>query len=44
MMKSRADDEDYWNNSKFKAFTFDDEEEVSRVRLGQLPVLGCDGF
>uniref|UniRef100_H3CGT3 Spermatogenesis-defective protein 39 homolog n=1 Tax=Tetraodon nigroviridis TaxID=99883 RepID=H3CGT3_TETNG len=32
MMKSRPDDEDYWNNSKFKAFTFDDEDEVSRFK------------
>lgn len=32
MTKSKPDDEDYWNNSKFNAFTFDDEDEVSRVR------------
>lgn len=33
MMKSKADEEDYWNSSKFKAFTFDDEDdEFSRVR------------
>lgn len=32
-MKSKADEEDYWNSSKFKAFTFDDEDdEFSRVR------------
>ncbi|XP_061901233.1 spermatogenesis-defective protein 39 homolog [Entelurus aequoreus] len=31
-MKSRADEEDYWNNSKCKAFTFDDEED----ELGKL--------
>ncbi|KAM3603550.1 uncharacterized protein V6R79_024549 [Siganus canaliculatus] len=31
MMKSKADEEDYWNSSKFKAFTFDDEDdELSR--------------
>lgn len=35
MMKSKADEEDYWNSSKFKAFTFDDEDdEFSRVRSG----------
>uniref|UniRef100_A0A8C2X890 Spermatogenesis-defective protein 39 homolog n=1 Tax=Cyclopterus lumpus TaxID=8103 RepID=A0A8C2X890_CYCLU len=27
MMKSKADEEDYWNSSKFKAFTFDDEDD-----------------
>lgn len=32
-MKSRADEEDYWNSSKFKAFTFDDEDdEFSRLK------------
>lgn len=31
MMKSKADDEDYWNNSMFSAFPFDEEEEGSRV-------------
>lgn len=36
MTKSKPDDEDYWNNSKFNAFTFDDEDEVSRVRLEQV--------
>lgn len=35
MMKSKAEEEDYWNSSKFKAFTFDDEDdEFSRVRSG----------
>lgn len=33
MMKSKADEEEYWHSSKFKAFTFDDEDdEFSRVR------------
>uniref|UniRef100_A0A3B4W9H0 Spermatogenesis-defective protein 39 homolog n=1 Tax=Seriola lalandi dorsalis TaxID=1841481 RepID=A0A3B4W9H0_SERLL len=33
MMKSKADEEDYWNSSKFKAFTFDDEDdEYSRLK------------
>ncbi|MEQ2187999.1 hypothetical protein GOODEAATRI_010509 [Goodea atripinnis] len=33
MMKSKADEEDYWNSSKFNAFTFDDaDDELSRVR------------
>lgn len=41
MMKSKTDEEDYWNSSKFKAFTFDDEDdEFSRVRSepGPAPV------
>lgn len=34
MIKSKVDEEDYWHSSKFKAFTFDDEDdELSRVRL-----------
>ncbi|XP_031170997.1 spermatogenesis-defective protein 39 homolog isoform X2 [Sander lucioperca] len=33
MMKNKADEEDYWNSSKFKAFTFDDEDdEFSRLK------------
>lgn len=33
MNKSKADEEDYWNSSKYKAFTFDDEDdEFSTVR------------
>ncbi|XP_074541192.1 spermatogenesis-defective protein 39 homolog [Halichoeres trimaculatus] len=33
MTKSRADEEDYWHGSKFKAFTFDDEDdEFSRLK------------
>ncbi|XP_030260198.1 spermatogenesis-defective protein 39 homolog [Sparus aurata] len=33
MMKSKADEEDYWNSSKFKAFTFDDDDdEFSRLK------------
>ncbi|XP_028252659.1 spermatogenesis-defective protein 39 homolog isoform X2 [Parambassis ranga] len=33
MMKSKTDEEDYWNSSKFKAFTFDDEDdEFSRLK------------
>uniref|UniRef100_A0A3B4ZB53 Spermatogenesis-defective protein 39 homolog n=1 Tax=Stegastes partitus TaxID=144197 RepID=A0A3B4ZB53_9TELE len=33
MTKSKADEEDYWNSSKFKAFTFDDEDdEFSRLK------------
>uniref|UniRef100_A0A3Q1GJ69 Spermatogenesis-defective protein 39 homolog n=1 Tax=Acanthochromis polyacanthus TaxID=80966 RepID=A0A3Q1GJ69_9TELE len=27
MTKSKADEEEYWNSSKFKAFTFDDEDD-----------------
>ncbi|XP_034055122.1 spermatogenesis-defective protein 39 homolog isoform X1 [Gymnodraco acuticeps] len=33
MMKSKADEEEYWNSSKYKAFTFDDEDdEFSRLK------------
>ncbi|XP_037607529.1 spermatogenesis-defective protein 39 homolog [Sebastes umbrosus] len=33
MMKSKTDEEDYWNSSKFKAFTFDDEDdEFSKLK------------
>ncbi|KAF7231036.1 spermatogenesis-defective protein 39 homolog [Nothobranchius furzeri] len=33
MMKSKTDEEDYWNSSKFKAFTFeDDDDEFSRLK------------
>uniref|UniRef100_A0A665X6H7 Spermatogenesis-defective protein 39 homolog n=1 Tax=Echeneis naucrates TaxID=173247 RepID=A0A665X6H7_ECHNA len=33
MMKNKPDEEDYWNSSKFKAFTFDDEDdEFSRLK------------
>ncbi|KAM8831709.1 spermatogenesis-defective protein 39 homolog isoform 2-T3 [Spinachia spinachia] len=39
MMKSKADEEDYWNSSKFKAFTFDDEDdEFSRLKESKLAV------
>ncbi|KAM4632816.1 spermatogenesis-defective protein 39 homolog isoform 2-T2 [Polymixia lowei] len=27
MMKAKADEDEYWNSSKFKAFTFDDEDD-----------------
>lgn len=41
MMKSKPDEEDYWNSSKFKAFTFDDEDdEFSRVRSGPAHMSG----
>ncbi|KAM3860895.1 spermatogenesis-defective protein 39 homolog [Diretmus argenteus] len=33
MMKSKADEDEYWNSSKFKAFTFDDEDdEFTRLK------------
>ncbi|XP_012729821.2 spermatogenesis-defective protein 39 homolog [Fundulus heteroclitus] len=33
MMKSKADEEDYWNSSKCNAFTFDDtDDEFSRLK------------
>ncbi|XP_034556015.1 spermatogenesis-defective protein 39 homolog isoform X2 [Notolabrus celidotus] len=33
MMKGKADEDDYWNSSKFKAFTFDDDDdEFSRLK------------
>ncbi|XP_034018474.1 spermatogenesis-defective protein 39 homolog isoform X1 [Thalassophryne amazonica] len=31
MAKSKVDEEEYWHSSKFTAFTFDDEDEVSRL-------------
>ncbi|XP_077409727.1 spermatogenesis-defective protein 39 homolog isoform X2 [Vanacampus margaritifer] len=42
MMKSRTDEEDYWNTSKFKAFTFDDEDDElkeSKAAVKNLPQL-----
>lgn len=40
MMKSKADEEEYWNSSKYKAFTFDDDDdEFSRVRNWGPPLL-----
>uniref|UniRef100_A0A673ACP6 Spermatogenesis-defective protein 39 homolog n=1 Tax=Sphaeramia orbicularis TaxID=375764 RepID=A0A673ACP6_9TELE len=33
MMKSKGDEDEYWNSSKFKAFTFDDEDdEFSKLK------------
>uniref|UniRef100_A0A3P9HPH5 Spermatogenesis-defective protein 39 homolog n=1 Tax=Oryzias latipes TaxID=8090 RepID=A0A3P9HPH5_ORYLA len=33
MMRSKADEEEYWHSSKFKAFTFEDEDdELSRLK------------
>ncbi|XP_056150492.1 spermatogenesis-defective protein 39 homolog isoform X2 [Lampris incognitus] len=33
MMMGKADEDEYWNSSKFKAFTFDDEDdELSRLK------------
>ncbi|KAM6954698.1 spermatogenesis-defective protein 39 homolog [Aplochiton taeniatus] len=33
MTRSKPDEDDYWNSSKFKAFTFDDEDdEFSRLK------------
>lgn len=33
MIKSKGDEDEYWNSSKFKAFTFDDDDdEFSKVR------------
>jgi hypothetical protein len=32
MNRTKGDEEEYWNSSKFKAFTFDDEDdELSQV-------------
>ncbi|XP_077366445.1 spermatogenesis-defective protein 39 homolog isoform X8 [Festucalex cinctus] len=42
MMKSRTDEEDYWNTSKFKAFTFEDEDDdlkESKEAVKSLPQL-----
>lgn len=36
MNRTKGDEEEYWNSSKFKAFTFDDEDdELSQVRFAQ---------
>lgn len=39
MNRTKVDEEEYWNSSKFKAFTFDDEDdELSQVGFHeQLP-------
>ncbi|XP_051908649.1 spermatogenesis-defective protein 39 homolog [Hippocampus zosterae] len=42
MMKSRGDEEEYWNTSKFKAFTFDDDDDElkeSKEAVKSLPQL-----
>lgn len=37
MSRARADEEEYWHSSKFRAFTFDDEDdELSQVGAGVL--------
>ncbi|XP_041831469.1 spermatogenesis-defective protein 39 homolog [Melanotaenia boesemani] len=39
MMKSKTDEEDYWNSSKFKAFAFDDEDdEFSQLKQSKQAV------
>ncbi|XP_075388095.1 spermatogenesis-defective protein 39 homolog isoform X2 [Tenrec ecaudatus] len=38
MSRTKGDEEEYWNSSKFKAFTFDDEDdELSQAAWLQLP-------
>ncbi|KAG2457750.1 SPE39 protein, partial [Polypterus senegalus] len=32
MIRGKGDEEDYWNSSKFKAFTFDDDDEFSQLK------------
>ncbi|XP_069371052.1 spermatogenesis-defective protein 39 homolog isoform X2 [Paralichthys olivaceus] len=45
MMKSKPDEEDYWNSSKFKAFTFDDEDdEFSRLKESKRAVNSIRGL
>ncbi|AWP20504.1 putative spermatogenesis-defective protein 39 -like isoform 7 [Scophthalmus maximus] len=45
MMKSKPDEEDYWNSSKFKAFTFDDEDdEFSRLKESKQAVNSIRGL
>lgn len=40
-MKSRTDEEDFWNSTKFKPFTFDDDDDgFSRVRAEPRPHAG----
>lgn len=37
MNRTKGDEEEYWNSSKFKAFTFDDEDdELSQVGFHEL--------
>uniref|UniRef100_A0A3Q2FYQ3 Spermatogenesis-defective protein 39 homolog n=1 Tax=Cyprinodon variegatus TaxID=28743 RepID=A0A3Q2FYQ3_CYPVA len=39
MMKSKADEEDYWNSSKFKAFAFDDaDDDLSKLKESKMAV------
>lgn len=40
MSRSKAEEEDYWNSSKFKAFTFDDDEDddLSKLKESRLAV------
>ncbi|XP_077442893.1 spermatogenesis-defective protein 39 homolog isoform X2 [Stigmatopora argus] len=45
MLKSRSDEEDYWNTNKFQAFTFDDEDDElreSKAAVSSLPRLTAD--
>ncbi|KAG7508572.1 hypothetical protein JOB18_017318 [Solea senegalensis] len=45
MMKTRTDEEDYWNSSKYKAFTFDDEDdELSRLQESKRAVNSIRGL
>ena len=40
MNRTKGDEEEYWNSSKFKAFTFDDEDDdnlkKNKSRIGVL--------
>ncbi|MGH0180919.1 UNVERIFIED_CONTAM: hypothetical protein FKN15_005818 [Acipenser sinensis] len=38
MLRNKPDEDDYWNNSKFKAFTFEDEDD----EFSQAPVFAGD--
>ncbi|XP_061562945.1 spermatogenesis-defective protein 39 homolog [Cololabis saira] len=45
MMKSKADEEEYWHGSKFKAFTFDDEDdEFSQLKQSKQAVNSIRGL
>ncbi|KAL2082254.1 hypothetical protein ACEWY4_022072 [Coilia grayii] len=32
MNRGKTDEDEYWNSSKFRAFTFDDEEDISKLK------------
>ncbi|MBN3312638.1 SPE39 protein, partial [Atractosteus spatula] len=45
MIRSKPDEDEYWNSSKFKAFTFDDEDdEFSRLKESKQAVNSIRGL